>query len=172
MKGIYGIFRKSDDKCMYVGQSADIDGRIRAHLNGSSTNTSFDKENFYGDVIEEHMINDKQFRLERESYWINELNPELNKVRDRHHSEESKKKISEHHADVSGDKNPMYGKTGENNPMFGKHPDHKGEKNPKFGKYFKWINNGTITKHVNQDELDKYIQDGWKLGRLPWKRNL
>lgn len=28
----------------------------------------------------------------------------------KHHSEESKKKISEHHADFSGDKNPMYGK--------------------------------------------------------------
>lgn len=34
----------------------------------------------------------------------------------RHHTEESKLKMSENHADVSGSKNPMFGKTGRENP--------------------------------------------------------
>lgn len=64
------------------------------------------------------------------------------------HSDASKIKISEHHADVSGMNNPMYGKhhtddtkkamsqksnnSGENNPMFGK--KHSTETKVKMGK--------------------------------------
>lgn len=36
-------------------------------------------------------------------------------------SEESRKKISEHHADVSGENNPNYGKLGENSPNYGRY---------------------------------------------------
>ena len=36
-------------------------------------------------------------------------------------SEVTKKKMSDNHADLTGEKNPMYGMTGEKNPMFGKH---------------------------------------------------
>lgn len=35
----------------------------------------------------------------------------------RRHSEETRKKISENHCDVSGENNPWYGKTGENNSL-------------------------------------------------------
>ena len=35
------------------------------------------------------------------------------------HTEEAKKKISENHADVSGESNPMYGKFGEEHPAYG-----------------------------------------------------
>lgn len=36
------------------------------------------------------------------------------------HSEETKKKISENHADMKGENNPMFGRRGENSPLFGK----------------------------------------------------
>lgn len=189
MIGIYGIFRKSDDKCVYVGESKDITGRIKAHFIGK--NARFNKEEYYGEMIEQHFINDKQYRLDREAYWINELNSECNKMRDRHNSEEQKKKQSER---MTGENNPMYGKNPEDfmtpeaikerrkkisAARKGKHHSKeskkkqsevkKGENNPSYGK--KWINNGEITKYVKQEELYKYIQDGWKLGRLAWKRN-
>ena len=45
-------------------------------------------------------------------------------------SKETKQKISNNHADVSGEKNPMFGKTGENHPMFGR----RGESHPMFGR--------------------------------------
>lgn len=192
MVGIYGIFRRSDDKCMYVGESKDINGRIKAHLDGKTRNL-FNKNEFYGEMIEQHFIDDKNYRLDREAYWIEQLNPELNEIRDRHHSdeykeklrqfhlgkyhsEESKKKIKENHADFSGNKNPMYGKNAEDymtpEAIIEKRKKQseamKGNKN-NLGK--KWINNGTTNKFVNQDDLDKYIQDGWKLGLLRCKRN-
>jgi len=44
-------------------------------------------------------------------------------------SEKTKRKMSENHADVSGDKNPMFGKCGELSPVFGKPSWNKGIKN-------------------------------------------
>lgn len=61
----------------------------------------------------------------------------------KHHTEESKAKISKNHADVSGEKNPSYGK--------------------------KVVNNGTSCKRILPEELDKYLNNGWKLGMIPWK---
>ncbi len=45
-----------------------------------------------------------------------ENNPFYNKK----HKEETKQKMKENHADVSGSKNPMFGKKGKDNPNFGK----------------------------------------------------
>ena len=38
-----------------------------------------------------------------------------------------------------------------------------GEKNPAFGK--KWVYKGTATTYAAKDEIEKFIADGWKLGR-------
>lgn len=181
MIGIYGIFRKSDDKCMYVGQSKDINGRIKHHLNRA--NSPFNSDEYYGEMIEQHFIDNKQYRLDREAYWINELNAEMNVVRDRHHatseetkkkigyankgkdpwnkgkidifSEESRKKISINHSDVSG----------ENNPMYGKHqPEAAKKKIGDIHRGRKYINNGTINKMVKPNELQQYLDNGWKFG--------
>ena len=189
MKGIYGIFRKADDKCMYVGQSKRLDERIYDHLIGKTQ--MFNKEQYYGKVLEEHDTDNIEYRLDREVYWIKQLNPEFNVIRDRHYN--------------SGDDNPMYGKSGKANPMYGKqHTEFSrkkmsnsrmGARNSMYGKNpedfmtpeaiiekrkkdseaikgMKFINNGVINKRAKGDDLDKYIQDGWKLGRLPWKKNL
>jgi len=65
--------------------------------------------------------------------------------RGRQLSEETKKKIKENHADTSGNKNPMYGKTGEQCYWFGKHLSENtkkklslamsGENHPFYGKH-------------------------------------
>lgn len=67
----------------------------------------------------------------------------------KHHTEETRKKISESHKGLfSGDKNPMFGvkRTGEDNPMYGTHLSEEtkkkisnalsGENNPNYGKKF------------------------------------
>ena len=81
MIGIYAIFRKSDDKCMYVGQSECIERRIGQHLT-NNTHIDVNSEEYYGKPIEIHNIDDKKYRIEREKFWIHELNPELNKYTD------------------------------------------------------------------------------------------
>lgn len=48
-------------------------------------------------------------------------------------TEETRRRMSENHADFSGKNNPMYGKRGENNPMYGVH--RFGKEAPMFGKH-------------------------------------
>lgn len=179
MVGIYGIFRKSDDKCVYVGESKDVRNRIKHHLNGHTKN-SFSKDDYYGEMIEQHFINDKQYRLEREAYWIEQLQPELNIVRDetkraeyisgenapwfsKHFSDEHKKHLSE-----SCKGRPAWNKgispSEETKKKLSEHSDHRGEKNPGYGT--KWMNNGVTNKRVKPDELHQYLNNGWKLGRI------
>ena len=81
MIGIYAIFRKSDDKCMYVGQSKDVERRKREHF---GKNSKFNVTDHYFKVLESFESIDNETKLNREAYWINELNPELNICRNRH----------------------------------------------------------------------------------------
>ncbi|MEE3490621.1 MAG: GIY-YIG nuclease family protein [Methanobrevibacter sp.] len=164
MIGIYGIFRKSDDKCMYVGQSKNVNERIKQHLNGK-TNTHFNSEEYYGEMLEQHFIDNNQYRLDREAYWINELNPELNIVRNR--------KFNGYR---SGENNSMYGKKSWNKGLTKTTDERVAKCSKAISKSKKgitscnkdriWINNGVITKLVKQDELHQYIENGWKLGRI------
>ena len=48
-------------------------------------------------------------------------------------SEETRQKIRENHADISGKNHPLYGKTGENHPNYGKNYN-VGTNNPNYGK--------------------------------------
>jgi len=174
MVGIYGILRKSDNKCVYVGESRDINGRIKYHL--TRKRTPFNKDEYYGKTLETHDIDDKTYRLNREAFFINKLNPELNVVRDRHfhHSEETKKKQSKANL---GEKNPNFGKPAWNRgispseetkeKMKGRHPTEETKQKltqAQLGR--KMINNGVINTYVKPDELHQYLNNGWVLGRI------
>lgn len=39
----------------------------------------------------------------------------------------------------------------------------RGERNSQFGT--KWINKDGVTKKIKKDELQSYIENGWKLGK-------
>lgn len=117
MIGIYAIFRKSDDKCMYVGQSKNIKQRLYAHF--CDKNKRFNYDEYYYKVVEEFDTYDRNRNLDREAYWINKLNAELNEWRNRQPSEKWRKEQSER---MKGEKNSMYGadRHGENSPWYGK----------------------------------------------------
>lgn len=193
MIGIYGIFRKSDNKCMYVGQSNNVEKRINEHLK-YNTNTNFNETDYYGRVIETFDFYDKENQLDREAYWINELNPKTNDTRNRHLSEHHKNQVkttltgrtlSEEHK-----KNIGNSERGEKHHMFGKHwaqeikdkisisgkgKHHWSASNETKQKMSEWqiglvwINNGLINKRVYKAELDKYINLGWSIGMLKRK---
>lgn len=121
MIGIYAIYRKSDDKCMYVGESKNIEQRLNHHLKYNATHINVNDKEYYGKPIELHDTDDRKFRMSREVFWINELNPELNQIRDgsswmkgkpspfkgKHFSEETIEILKEKNR---GCNNPMYGK--------------------------------------------------------------
>lgn len=52
--------------------------------------------------------------------------------------------------------------------IFAEKQHQKGEKNSQYNT--KWIYKNDITKKVKKEELDLYLNDGWKLGRLYIKR--
>ena len=69
----------------------------------------------------------------------------------KHHSEESKIKMKKSAVGKhSGDKNYMYGKTGNLSPTYGS----------------KWMNNGIHCSKIQADKIDTYIDAGWVFGRL------
>jgi len=159
MIGIYAIFRKSDDKCVYVGESKDITRRIGQHLT-NNTHIDVNSEEYYGKPIEIHETDDKKYRMEREVYWINELNPEFNEIRDGSSWMKDKpspfrgKTFSEETLEIlrqknKGSNNPMYGKP---SAMRGKPAWNRGltkETDPRVAKY---SNNISITKQKKKEK--------------------
>lgn len=79
MIGIYKIVRKSDNKIVYIGQSTNIQRRIRQHLNGNASlvdrEIHKDITNYIFSVVEECSIEELE---EKEKYYIilyNTLSP-------------------------------------------------------------------------------------------------
>lgn len=181
MIGIYAIFRKSDDKCMYVGQSKNINKRLKDHI--CHKNSRFNERDYYGKVIEPFDFYDKENQLNREAYWIKELNPELNIIRD----ETDRGKY------LSGENNPMYGKNSEDymtpdaiitkrskqsaalkgkhfseehkNNLSIYHADFSGENHPMYGKHHTIESNEKNrqahlgTKWINNNEITKCVKE-------------
>jgi len=145
---------------IYVGQhfTSTDDGYLGSGLKIIRAIKKYGKENFIRETLEfctSFNVDEKEF------FWIDNLdttNPEIGynispggngKGRI---SEESKKKMSENHADVSGKNNPNFGKkwsneqkqkqsskikgryVGVNNPNYGNGEKIKGNKNPMYGK--------------------------------------
>lgn len=88
---------------------------------------------------------------------IKEHMPNMSHIwKGRHHTEESKQKMRGLRPSMTGDKNPNFGKRGKDSVMHGR----------------KCINNGVIEKRVYEEDIPKYIEDGWVIGRLivPYKK--
>jgi hypothetical protein len=74
------------------------------------------------------------------------------------HKQESKQKMREQKLNkVNGEKNPFFGKT---------HSEETLIKISSSGKGRKWINNGELSKTAKGEALDKFLLDGWVLGRI------
>lgn len=166
MIGIYAIYRKSDDACVYVGQSKEIEKRILMHIKYRCGRFKNITDELYYKALETFDYYDKENQLNREAYWINELNPELNIIRDRHLSVEMKghlreTNIEKHHSEETKQKISKT-MTGKNHPFYGKHHSEevkqkisntmKGEKRSaetlrKFRESRKWYRHSEETRH-------------------------
>lgn len=88
----------------------------------------------------------------------------------KHHTKETRRKISEAKKNISEETRRKMSeaakhKLGEKNPMFGKH--HNEETKNKLSELRKgkiYINNGVDGKFINPDELQKYLDLGYKKG--------
>jgi group I intron endonuclease len=159
--GIYKITNRINGK-FYIGSAVDIKNRFSTHVSELKNKThsnyhlqrawdKYGKENFIFEVLEE--IIDINSLLLREQHFLDILTPEYNicKIASStlgiKYSEDAKKRISENHADVSGERNPMYGKKGHLAPAYGKKltnatkqkireaiGNRQNEKNPMYGK--------------------------------------
>jgi group I intron endonuclease len=123
--GIYLITNKINGH-MYVGGSVNIRRRLREHKSCQDLEYSpvdraikkYGKENFTYQIITE-LPNDWKVIDEHEKYWIKFYNAFEDKNHYNlteggggrsgfKHSEESKKKMKDNHADVSGENNPRW----------------------------------------------------------------
>jgi hypothetical protein len=82
VKGVYGIFE--NDKCLYVGESKQLNDRMSKHKT-LSRNPSYAKPYFkslyqYLNTIDFtiKILEETPNHKEREQYWINQLKPKYN----------------------------------------------------------------------------------------------
>jgi len=142
--GIYKITNLVNGK-FYIGSSVNVKNRFSTHISELNSNThgnihlqrawnKYGQDNFKFELIE--IVEDNKLLLEREQFFLDTFEPSYNicKNASNHlglkYSDESRKKISENHADVSGVNNPMYGLKGELSPNYGK--NHKEETKQKI----------------------------------------
>lgn len=191
----YGIdnFRVEVLEEVYGGKK-NLDDRERYWINALNSNNKNIGYNIKlggqgGDITE--YLNDKEY-----IDHCKKFSGVRNGMYGKHHSEESKRRISEA---VRGKNNPMYGisLSGNLNGMYGKH--HSEETRNKIrdsklgsklseetkqrmkeshdpnnkppscnGKVF--INNGIRSIVIDPNDLDKYLSEGWKRGRKSNKK--
>lgn len=171
---IYKYTNKVNGK-VYIGRTCNSLKR-RAHADGSGYKNctyfwraiqKYGWENFEGEIIEENLTDEEAF--EKEALYMKKFDS-LNssrgyntleggrqyysdnsrkKLNDRAISEETRKKISKNHADVSG----------KNNPMWGRHRTE--EEKEKIGK--------ALLGKMHSDETRKKMSEKHR-GRAPWNK--
>jgi group I intron endonuclease len=150
--GIYIILSATNSNG-YIGSTINLKSRKYDHFKnlrkGKHGNSHlqnhynlYDKDDlWYGvlEIVKKYLNEDQElFRIRlfaREQYWVDLLNPEFNilkKIVNSHsgvkRSEKTKALIKENHADVSGSKNPMYGKNDQVQNLIKKNKQNKGKK--------------------------------------------
>ena len=85
----------------------------------------------------------------------------------KHHSEETKRKMSESR---SGEKHPMYGKKHSEESRRKMSDSAKKREHPPTSIGYVWIHTDSISKTVPKEDLDKYLAEGFIIGRLPVKK--
>jgi len=164
--GIYQLKNTVNDK-IYIGQAQNILKRFNEHRRNRNGHLlyrdcilyraikKYGWDKFEISVLEK--VEDFSLLNEREIHWINKLNPKYNTkeggdcARGWHHSEESKKKMSE-------TKSKMY--IGENNPFYGKsHSEETKEKirTARLGKSLSKEHKGKLRAAYNPDRFYKKV---------------
>jgi group I intron endonuclease len=171
---IYKIAFKQIDK-FYIGSAMRFSIRKLAHLGtlrkGIHRNIhlqrcydKYGENSMFFEILEE--VNAEEKLITTEQKWIDtyEWNKLLNicpiagNTLGRKHTEEAKKKISQNHHDVSGEKNPMYGLTGSLSPNYGR--KHTEETKRKISEGNKGKQKTLGYKHT--EEAKKKIGENWK----------
>lgn len=175
--GIYQIKNLTNNK-KYIGQSVDIEQRWRGHKcelnNNQHWNDHLQKswnkygcENFEFSILEECDVSKLD---ELESQYISLYNTtdsnygyniEIGGNAGKRVSDKTRRKISEHHADVSGEKNPFYGKK-HTEESINKYLSHSNYINRKVKGENSWT--CVITQQIAY-EIKKYFADGHKCYR-------
>jgi hypothetical protein len=166
MAKIYGIIYKATNKIngkSYIGQTIrSLRERVSRHITDAlgekygmyfhKAIRKYNKENFEWEIIKEcnslEELNKAEVELIKKYNSFGDgynLTGGGEGVVGFKHKEETKKKMSENRADISGKNNPNYGKRGKDSPNYGKHPteetrrkmseSQQGEKNPMYGKH-------------------------------------
>lgn len=148
MKGIYAIYKKDTNECLYVGQSKCIEKRVHRHFHRKPIsindwhNIIYNNDHdYYYKVLEEC---DADIRGEREKYYISELKPIYNIGKGGEfvwdeYPDSAKEKLRKYSHLRSGEANGMYNK--------------------------RWITNGVENKCISPDEIDYYLSNGYTLGQ-------
>jgi group I intron endonuclease len=201
LSGIYKIENLVNGHC-YIGQSVDLKTRKGQHFNYLLKNKhknkylqrAYDlhgKENFVFEIL----LLCETFELTYyEQKYVDILSPEYNLHKEcvtsslgYKYSDESKAKISRNHADVSGDKNPLFGighteetKKRLSEIRFGKKHSEEtkkkisdktsGENNPMFGTHRTGDKNPMYEKHHSDDAKNKMSSS--KKGKSSWNKGV
>lgn len=165
MIGIYAFFRRNNNKCLYVGQSKNLEHRTRAHMCPSGM---FYNKDVYYEFVETFDYYDLENQLNREAYWINVLNPELNIFRNRTWDEDYRQKFREINTGVvftpercKHISEALKGKK-HNNEFKEKRRNHMKGNTINIDRVH--IHKDEVNKNVKQNDLQKYLNSGWSLG--------